>query len=187
MDEAFELLDGPPDVLVTSTGEVIQKWFEDIAAYEWQSMFDDNFFSHVYLAQEFVRRTIEDEWRKYIVVVSSMSGTGYMNGSMPYCTAKAACNMLVKGMAWELAPKNYLVSGVAPNSLENSEMVHQIRRELTKFRGLTPQQAFEYWSAGQLLPKRMLTDDVAKMVGVLVSGEWDFMAGEVMEARMATR
>lgn len=71
-----------------------------------------NLKSTYFLIQSFIRRTIDNEKEKNIVVISSE--TGDMASDIPYGISKASLNSLVKGTAYRYHLDRYRVNAIAP-------------------------------------------------------------------------
>jgi len=128
-------------------------------------------------AKHFVQNTINNPWPKYIVFIGSMAYRNVLNGSAPYCAAKAGLAHFARCIAYELAPKNYNVFCVHPSNTEGTPMTEKTIQELQRYRNLTREQAEQYWGTG--LPRNVWLQptDIAELVAFLVSGKADYMSG----------
>jgi len=165
------------DVLILANGYTSLNWFEDQEDHEIEKMFNVNVVGSLKTARRFVTNTINASYKKYIVFIGSMAYCNVLNGSLPYCAAKAALAHAAKCMAWELAPKGYNVFCVHPSNTEGTPMTEQTIIDLMRYRGLTREEAENYW--GAVLPKAqwLQPEEIADTVSFLISGKADYLSG----------
>lgn len=165
------------DVLVLSNGVMKSAWFEDFKNEDIELIFDTNIVGSLKAARDFVKLTMQKDYKKYIVFVGSMAHRCVLNGSVAYCASKAALAQATRCLAWELAPKGFNVFCVHPSNTEGTPMTERTIQGLMEFRGLSRAEATSYW--GAVLPKAkwLQPDDVAETVAFLVSGKADYLSG----------
>jgi len=157
------------DTLVYAAGVNELNWFEDQG-----NIYDQitvNLLGAMEVSQEFIKRTIDDNWIKTIVFIGSMAYNRVLNGSAAYCASKAGLAHFAKCLGFELTPKGYRVFCVHPSNVENSPMSEATVQGLMKYRDLTEEQARDYWATGLLMPEWLQKDDVAGVVAQLAKGE----------------
>jgi len=165
------------DTLILCNGYTNLNWFEDIPASNIEYIFNVNVIGSLKTAQQFVRGTIDQPYKKYIVFIGSMAYKNVLNGSSIYCASKAALAHATKCLGWELAPKGFNVFCVHPSNVENSPMSEKTIRDLMRYRNLTREAAEAYWGAVLPKDKWLQKEDIAETVAWLVSGKADYLSG----------
>lgn len=175
------------DILVVGHGDMDLKWFEDYTFNDFEYSINENVLSQMKLVKEWVKNTIDAPYKKYIVLIGSMAYDNVLNGSIPYMVGKAGLSMLVRGLAWELAPKNYNVIGVHPSNTLDTPMTDKTIEKITQFRNIDRAEAENYW--GAILPKeKFLTkDEISELINFFVSGKCDYLSGSNIELRGGQR
>lgn len=169
------------DILVLANGYTKLNWFEDNSIEEIQHTFDVNVVGSLKTANHFIKETIDEPYKKYIVFIGSMAYRNVLNGSAAYCAAKAALAHATKCLAWELAPKGYNVFCVHPSNVEGTPMTEKTIQGLMRYRNLDRERAEAYW--GAVLPKEkwLQKEDIAETCHFLVSGKADYQSGSNIE------
>lgn len=165
------------DVAVFANGFTHLDWFEDIPLDKINQIISDSLTASIVGAQSFVKDTINMPWQKTIVFIGSMAYRNVLNGSAVYCAAKAGLSHFAKCLAWELAPKGYNVYCVHPSNTEGTPMTEETIKGLMRYRGLSREEAENYW--GAVLPKNkwLQPEDIAETVAFLASGKADYLSG----------
>ena len=115
---AQELAGHPLDVLVNNAGLIgpPNQGFGHTDYGAWAEVFDVNTMGPMRMAEGFVDHVAASE-RKLIVTITSGLGSIADNssgGRTPYRTSKAAVNMVMRGLAVELAPRGIVCVVVSP-------------------------------------------------------------------------
>jgi NAD(P)-dependent dehydrogenase (short-subunit alcohol dehydrogenase family) len=108
---------GHIDLCIANAGIVSRAPVLDITPEDWKGVLDVNLSGAFYIAQACAREMVK-RGKGRIVFMSSWVQNVPVYGLLPYCTSKAGIDMLVKGMALELARFGIRVSGVAPGSVD---------------------------------------------------------------------
>jgi NAD(P)-dependent dehydrogenase (short-subunit alcohol dehydrogenase family) len=114
---ARELADEAIDVLLNNAGVYGPRGaFGETDYDDWLDVLKINTLAPLRMAERFVEQVARSE-RKLIVSISSGMGSVAMNddgGSYPYRTSKAALNMIVKGLAADLAARGIIAVALSP-------------------------------------------------------------------------
>jgi NAD(P)-dependent dehydrogenase (short-subunit alcohol dehydrogenase family) len=175
------------DVLVLCHGDMDLKWFEDMSDQDIDYLIETNLISHMKIIRRWVNLTLHKAYKKYIVIIGSMAYTSVLNGSTTYCVAKAGLAMLVRSLAWELAPKNYNVIGIHPSNTLDTPMTERTIQKIEEFRSISREAAEAYWSA--VLPKNsfLTKEEIGRHVAHFCSGDADYLSGSNIELRGGQR
>ena len=173
----------PPEynILVLCNGSNNLDWIENQDIADIDEIINDCLITSIISTKFFVKATIDLKCPKYIIYIGSMAYRSVLNGSSPYCAAKAGLAHFAKCMAWELAPKNYNVYCIHPSNTEGTPMTEETIQGLMRYRNLTREQAEQYWGAS--LPRKnwLRPGEIANTVEYLVSGKADYMSGSQIE------
>jgi NAD(P)-dependent dehydrogenase (short-subunit alcohol dehydrogenase family) len=168
---------GGYDTLVLCNGSTHLDWIEDQKPETIFKVVDDCLTGSILATSEFVRRTMNLPYLKYIVYIGSMAHRSVLNASAPYCAAKAGLDHFTRCMGWELTPKGYRVFCVHPSNTEGTPMTEATIQGLMRYRNLDREGAEAYWAHVNQMPRWLQPHDVAATVGWLVSGQADFLSG----------
>jgi NAD(P)-dependent dehydrogenase (short-subunit alcohol dehydrogenase family) len=159
------------DTLVLANGMTNLDWIEDQRLDQIQAVVDSKLTASVKAVSEFASQTMDNEQIKHIVLIGSMAHKSVLNASAPYCAACAGLNHFARCAAWELAPKGFRVFIVNPSNVEGTPMTEETIAGVQRYRGITRAQAEEYWSAVRALPEWLTREDIAGLVGDLVTDD----------------
>ena len=165
------------DTLVLCHGYVSLDWIENQPGAEIEKVISTVLTSQVDLIAQFAHTTMNDDHKKMIIVIGSMAGQAVLNGSAPYCAAKAGLQHFVKCAAWELAPKGFDVFIINPGNVLDTPMSEKTIEELSKYRNMTLEQAREYWSANNPRKSFLSKDEIAEMVHYIAQGGSRYLSG----------
>ncbi len=157
---------GKIDILVNNAGVEIAKGIDEFAEDEWRSLLDVNLQGAINL----IRATLPQmrESGGVIVIVASALALGGCKGFSIYSASKAGLVGLTQSLAWELAPRNIRVVGVAPG-LVHTPLIH---KHIAK---LTPEVANQIQACHPL--GMGMPQDVAAAVLFLASAEARWITG----------
>lgn len=158
---------GRLDILVNNAGIAEFAPIEKVTAEHVDRMFAVNVRGVLLAAREAADRFGEGGGR--IINVSSIVGSTPMPTSAAYSATKAAVDNITKTLASELGPRKVTVNAVAPGPVET---------DMFQDSGLTAM-------ADTLIERTPLgrigqTDDVAKVVAFLASGDAAWMTGQIV-------
>lgn len=159
------------DTLILANGETNLEWIEDQPLSRIQSVIDNKLTGSIKAVSQFAKANLDVQDIKNIVLIGSMAHKSVLNASAPYCAACAGLNHFVRCAAWELAPKGFRVFIVNPSNTEGTPMTEETINGIMRYRGIERAQAEEYWSAVRAIPEWLTREDIAKLVGRLVTKE----------------
>lgn len=155
------------DTLVLANGETSLQWIENQD--RTKSVIHNSLTASILATEEFVRRTIDKPYLKYIVYVGSMAHKAVLNASASYCAAKAGLNHYARCAAWELTPKGYRVFCVNPSNTVGTPMTEATIEGVRNYRGISHEEAEAYWGALNLMPDWLHPEDIAELITLLVT------------------
>ncbi len=165
------------DTLVLCNAVTHLDWIEEQPPEKIEEVVSCTLTGSIVATSGFVRHTLHKPFHKHLVFVGSMAYRAVLNGSSPYCAAKAGLAHFARCVAWELAPKGYSVFCVHPSNTEGTPMTEETIRGLMRYRKLTREQAEAYWGAINVQPRWLQPDDIAATVRWLVSGQARYLSG----------
>lgn len=171
----------PYDTLIMCHGVTELEWFEDISMDRVQEIFDVNVVGSYRMARKFVKQTINEDYRKRIIMIGSMAHRMVLNGSAAYCASKAALAMLGRCMAWELAPKGYDVFVIHPSNTRGTPMTEETIKGLMRYRGLSRAAAEAYWNDSPIRYSMLSTTEISELVLFLIGPHSSYLSGAQLE------
>lgn len=175
------------DTLIINAGETHLDWFGDQPWPKIRKVVENTLVGPMLAANAWVEESLHAPFIKYLVFIGSMAYKNVLNGSAPYCAAKAGIAHLVECLGYELTPKGYRVFGVHPSNTQDGPMTEATIEGLMRYRNLTREEAETYWNTGLLMPRNLHRVDIAETVGWLTSGKADFMSGTNIELKGGQR
>jgi NAD(P)-dependent dehydrogenase (short-subunit alcohol dehydrogenase family) len=167
LEDYLELI--PADTLICCQGVTHLDWIEDQPSIYIEKVIDSTLTGSILAASRFAAAKMSTPWRKQIVFIGSMAYNHVLNGSAPYCAAKAGLAHFAKCIAWELAPKGFDVFCVNPSNTEGAPMTEDTIKGIMRYRDLPRDEAEAYW--GAVLPRAawLQPGDVAEVVSMLLT------------------
>ncbi len=132
---------------------------------DWHKVIDTSLNAFFYITRHLLRHMMPRGRGGRIVNIASLSGVKGMPGQTNYSAAKAALIGATKALAQEVAPRRVTVNAVAPGFITTDMTADLDEQELKK---LVPAGRF-----GK-------PEEVASLVGYLVSDEAAYITGEVI-------
>ena len=113
LEAAFQL--SPDlDLLVCNAGNNHNAPFLEMTRKRWDLTMDLNLKANYFAAQAFAKKLAAEQRLGAIVVTGSINGFQAEINSSAYDISKGGCEMMVRGLAMELADYNIRVNGIAP-------------------------------------------------------------------------
>lgn len=155
------------DVLVNAAGILGEIAFiEEMSDEQWKHVMSVNLDGTFYCCREAVRWMKESRSGR-IINFSSVAGLSPTPGALHYSASKAAVIQLTKTLAKEVAHYNIRVNAIAPGYIE-TPMLDEIDPTFKEhIQQMTPLKRFG------------TVEEIAGLVGFLVSQEADFFTGQV--------
>lgn len=169
------------DTLIMCHGVTHLQWFESVSMAKVSEIFDVNLTGSYGLAQYFVQATIDNPWRKRIIMFGSMAHRAVLNGSAAYCASKAGLAMLARCMAWELAPKGYDVFVIHPSNTYGTPMTEETIQGLMSYRGMSRSQAEAYWNDSPIRVSILQPEDIVELIHFLMGPRSSYLSGTQIE------
>lgn len=132
---------------------------------EWHDVVDTTLNGFFYVTRHLLRHMMPRKRGGRIVNIASLSGIKGLPGQTNYSAAKAALIGATKALAQEVAPRHVTVNAVAPGFIETDMTKDLPQEELKK---MVPVGRFG------------TSEEVAALVGFLVSDEAAYITGEVI-------
>lgn len=167
---------GKLDILMNNAGVSSMHHLVDLEEKDWDLNFDVN-AKGVFLVTQAAAPLLRDGGR--IVNTCSMAAVK-PDPTLPHYTAsKFAVLGLTKAAALEFAPRQITVNCVCPGFVKTSMQDREIVWEAA-MRGITPEEVLQGYIDKTPLGRLCYPEDVADVVGFLVSPEAKFLTGEAV-------
>jgi D-xylose 1-dehydrogenase len=151
---------GPVTLLVANAADDARHDFDALAPEDWDRGFTLNLRHQAFSAQ-FAARQMAKAGNGAMVTMGSVAWRMAAGGMVGYLAAKAGVEGLTRGLARELGPRYIRVNCVVPGWIMTEK---QLRLWVTP-------EAEQRIDAAQCLPRRLVPEDVARVVTFLLSAE----------------
>jgi len=161
-----ELENGTIDVLIVNAGIRKDTLFPIMKSEDWDSVIDTNLKSFYYVTRP-IAKSMFDNKKGKIVVISSTSGQTGMRGQVNYSASKFGIIGAAKSLAIELASRNINVNIVAPGFIE-TDMTNDLKDKFDEIKKTIP------------IKRIGSASDVANVVEFLISDKASYIVGQVI-------
>lgn len=168
---------GHIDILMNNAGVSSMQKIENLTEEEWDFNFNVNIKGMFFVTQAAIALMKEKGGK--IVNTASMASKKAAPLLAHYTASKFAVVGFTQSAAIELAPYNITVNCVCPGYVKTSMQDREVVWE-AKLRNMTPKEVADEYIAHTPLGRMCYPDDVADVVGFLVSPQAKFMTGEAM-------
>ena len=175
------------DAIIFNNGLNHLDWIEDQPEEEIWNVTQAILTHTMVETSHFVKQTIKMSNVKTIIFIGSMAHNHVLNGSAPYCAAKAGLQMFAKCIAYELAPKGYRVYCINPSNVQDSPMSEATIQGLMRYKNLSRQEAEDYWGAECPMGTFLRKDEIAGVVSFLLTVEARYLSGTAIDLPGAQR
>ncbi len=159
---------GRIDVVVNNAAIAVFQPINEISLDDWNTQLGINVTGPFLVTKEAMPYL--EKYQGSIVNVSSVSGIGGDWGGFAYNTTKGAINLMTKGLALELGPKNVRINAVAP-SLTDTDMAAFVTENdsiMADFKDRIPMQ------------RAAKPEEVSDVIAFLASDEARFVNGAIL-------
>lgn len=111
---------GPIELIVNNVGLSPERRFLDLDEDEWDRIVAVNVRAPWFLTRALVRALVESRRTGSVLFISSLHDT-FVRRAPHYSATKAGVAMLVKELAWELAPHEIRVNAISPGAIWTGE------------------------------------------------------------------
>jgi len=161
-----ELENGAIDVLIVNAGIRKDVLFPIMKSEDWDSVIDTNLKSFYYITRP-IAKSMFDNKKGKIVIISSTSGQTGMRGQVNYSASKFGIIGAAKSLAIELASRNINVNIVAPGFIE-TDMTNDLKDKFDEIKKTIP------------IKRIGSAADVANAVEFLISEKASYIVGQVI-------
>jgi 3-oxoacyl-[acyl-carrier protein] reductase len=161
-----QLLEGGPiQVVVNNAGVHDDAAFPGMSLDQWRRVIDVSLNGFFHVTQPLSLPMVRTRWGR-IITISSIAGITGNRGQVNYAAAKGALHSATKSLSLELASRGITVNAIAPGIIASDMSA----------------QAFDADAIARMVPMKRAgqPDDVANLVGFLVSDQAGYISGQVI-------
>jgi ketoreductase len=171
---------GGIDVLVNNAGISGGGVTADLADQVWEDVIDTNLNSVFRVTREVLNAGgMREKSRGRVINIASTAGKQGVVLGAPYSASKHGVVGFTKALGNELAPTGITVNAVCPGYVE-TPMAHQVRRNYANAYGTTEDAILEKFNAKIPLGRYSTPEEVAGLVGYLVSDTASSITAQAM-------
>jgi NAD(P)-dependent dehydrogenase (short-subunit alcohol dehydrogenase family) len=178
MVEATVKFGGKLDVLVNNAGIDPGGTVTDIDLETWKKVIDINLHGSFFAMRASIPHMIENGGGS-IINISSLGGVRCLPGMAPYCTSKAAINMLTRQAALDYGRYNVRCNAVLPGATR-TEMLEEALSPLTEVLKTDVDGVFDCIASNVPLHRVATPDEISGLCSYLASDDASFMTGSVI-------
>lgn len=178
MVEATMKFAGKLDVLVNNAGIDPGGTVTDIDLETWKKVIDINLHGSFYAMRASIPHMIKAGGGS-IINISSLGGVRCLPGMAPYCTSKAALNMLTRQAALDYGRFKVRCNAVLPGATR-TEMLEQALSPLTEVLKTDVDGVFACIASNVPLHRVASPDEISGLCSYLASDDSSFMTGSVI-------
>src|SRR5499433_283502 len=167
---------GRIDILINNAGIYRAASTLDVTEDHWDAIMNIN-AKAVFFATQAVLPTMIAQKSGAIVSLASMAGKIGSKNNLPYNASKAAVVSMTKSLALAHAADGIRVNCVCPGFVE-TDMWTSVAREQGKLRGLSAEEFTRARASTVPLGRMERAEDVANVIGFLVSSKSGYMTGQ---------
>lgn len=154
------------EIAVLNAADQSVKAWTELAAQDWDSMYENTFRSTAVLLQALGQQLAESTaTNKVIIVIGSIEGIKPNRNHAPYAIMKAALHHLVTAAAFELGAQGVRVVGVAPGLIARAGIESDWPTGV------------EHWEKASALGRMVTAEEVAQVVSFLASSKASAITG----------
>jgi meso-butanediol dehydrogenase/(S,S)-butanediol dehydrogenase/diacetyl reductase len=169
---------GKIDILVNNAGIYRAAKTLEVTEEHWDAIMDINAKS-VFFATQTVLPTMIEQKRGAIVSLASMAGKIGSPNNLPYNASKAAVISMTKSLAVAHAADGIRVNCVCPGFVE-TDMWTAVAHEQSALLNQSPEEFTRRQARRIPLGRMERPEDVANVIGFLVSPRSDYMTGQAL-------
>ena len=159
------MADSSIQILISNAGIYKDAPLAGMNAEQWRSVIDVSLNGFYNVCQPLLLPMMQTRWGR-VIAVSSIAGVMGNRGQANYAAAKSGLHGAIKSLSQELASRGITANAVAPGIIA----------------GKMTEQAFDKATIKQLVPARRAgkPEEVAALIGFLVSEQADYISGQVI-------
>ena len=170
---------GRVDVFINNAGIEDVMALEDVREADIDRVFNINVKGVIFGTQAAAEQMKKQGGVRVCKIINACSIAGHESYDLlgVYCASKHAVRALTVAAAKELAKHKITVNAYCPG-VAATKMWDRIDAEMAKYIDTKPGEAFEKFSAGILMGRPQVPQDVAALVHYLASEDSDYMTGQ---------
>ncbi len=169
------------NVAATCAGIIRTAPFVDVEIANWNATLAVNLTGTFLVFQAVARRLLAAKQPGALVAISSVAGRGGRATAADYAASKAGVISVVRSAALAFAKDNITANAVCPGIVD-TEMTRAIHRDRAKLSGISAEESLAKIAATIPMGRIQTAEDVADVVGFLVSKEASYVTGQSINA-----
>ena len=172
---------GTPTLVVTAAGIAQASPFLELGAASFERQLAVNLTGTFLVLQSCARAMVAEGLEGAMVGISSVAGRGPRPDLAAYAASKAGVISVVRSAAVALAQHGIRVNAVCPGVVD-TDMTRLTQQERAQQLGITEDEALAALTAKIPLGRIQTTDDVADVIGFLLSPQASYVTGQALNA-----